>query len=80
MNMATKKNIFEEKLAEWLKANGDKKQRGEIARHICFVTGMHPKSISRRFKKLQLRDPAHEETRGRPVYYTPDVTAALKDV
>ena len=80
MNMATKKNIFEETLKEWLKAKGDKKQRGEIARHICFVTGMHPKSISRRFKKLQLRDPAHQETRGRSVYYTSDVTAALKDV
>jgi hypothetical protein len=80
MNMATKKDIFEETVAEWLKTRGDKKQRGEIARHICFVTGMHPKSISRRFRKLQLRDPAHVETRGRSVYYTADVTAALKDV
>lgn len=77
--MATKNNIFEEKLKEWLEVRGNKKRRGEMVRHICFVTGMHPKSISRKFKRIQLRDPFYEEQRGRPVYYTPDVTAALKD-
>lgn len=80
MNMATKKDIFQTHLTEWLKAKGDKKRRGEITRHICFVTGMHLKSVPRKFKRIQLRDPAHEEQRGRSEYYTPDVTAALKDV
>lgn len=80
MNMATKKDIFQTHLTEWLKVKGDKKKRGDITRHICFVTGMHPRSVPRKFKRLQLRDPAHKEKRGRSEYYTPDVTAALKDV
>jgi len=80
MNMATKKDIFQTHLTIWLKAKGNKAQRGEITRHICFVTGMHPKSVPRKFRKLQFRDHAHEEQRGRSEYYTPDVTAALKDI
>ncbi|MEK7516190.1 MAG: hypothetical protein AAB562_01185 [Patescibacteria group bacterium] len=78
--MATKNHIFEEHLSAWLKAKGNKEKRGEIINHICFVTKLHRKSVSRRFRKLQLRDPAAEEHRGRSVMYTPDVTAALKDV
>jgi hypothetical protein len=80
MNMATKKNIFEEHLREWLEAKKDKAKRGEIIQHICFTAKVHPKSIPRSFKRIQLRDRRVQEQRGRKTYYTPDVTAALKDV
>lgn len=80
MNMVTKKNIFQEHLGAWLKAKGDRRKRGEIARHIVFVTAMHPKSVSRKFKTMQLRGSAYEDKRGRPSYYGNEVTAALKDI
>lgn len=80
MNMATKKDIFEQHLKAWLGARGDRKKRGEITDHICFVTGMHRNSVSRSFRRLQMRDPLRSDQRGRAVYYTPDVTAALRDV
>lgn len=80
MNMATKQDIFEEHLEAWLRAKGSKKKRGEITDHICFVTGMHRNSVPRKFKQLQMRDPLRTDQRGRAVHYTPDVTAALKDV
>lgn len=73
-------SIFKEHLPAWLKARKDKKKRGEIIRHICFVTGMHKKSIPRSFTRLQMRDGSTQERRGRKAYYTPDVTAALRKV
>lgn len=78
--MATKNDLFEEHLTEWLKAKRNKKKRGEMVRHLCFVTGMHRKSIPRSFTRLQMRDRGIPERRGRTTYYTPDVIAALKDV
>src|SRR3989344_9462521 len=80
MTMKTKEEIFKEHLQVWLKAKGDRKKRGEIAAHIVFVTNCHPKSVSRTFKRLQMRDPAHQERRGRPRYYDSGVIAALRDV
>jgi len=80
MTMETKKDIFKTHLAAWLDAKGDKKKRGEIIRHIRFVAGMHPKSVSRAFKRIQMRDPGIQERRGRNTVYTPDVIAALKEV
>ncbi len=77
--MATKNNIFAEHAKAWRRAKHHKEKRSEIIKHICFVTGMHRKSIPRKFKKLQLRDSTTEK-RGRSLFYTPDVTAALKDV
>ncbi len=79
--MITKNNIYKEHLGKWLKASkkGDKKTKGEIINHICFVAGVHPKSVPRSFKRIQLRNGA-EEKRGRKEYYTPDVILALKDV
>lgn len=80
MHMATKEHIFKEHLSAWLTAAGHRKARGEMIRHLVFVTGMHPNSIPRTFRRIQLRDPAHQEKRGRHTLYTPDVTAALRDV
>jgi hypothetical protein len=78
MNMATKKDIIREHLTDYLK--GDKKKRGEITRHICFVTGIHAKSVPRAFRRVQMRSRDQAEERGRRTYYTPDATAALRQV
>ncbi len=78
--METKNNIFEEHAQEWLKAKGNKKKRREITDHVVFVTKMHPKSVPRKFKNIQLRDPAHRDKRGRPCYYDNAVSSALRDV
>ena len=80
MNTATTKDIFEEHLKAWREARGDRKKRGDIRSHVCFVTGMHKNSVSRKFRALQMRDPLHTDQRGRAVYYTPDATAALKEI
>lgn len=80
MNMTTKKDIFKEHLPAWLKARGNREQRGEITDHLCFVTSMHRNSVPRKFRALQMHDPLRTETRGRSAYYTSDVTAALKEV
>jgi hypothetical protein len=80
MNMTTKKDIFSSRLSQWLKASGNKKKRGLITRAVSLVTGMHPKSIPRSFRRAQLRDHAERENRGRPVVYGADVTAALSTV
>src|SRR3989344_5757163 len=80
MTMKTKDEVFREHVQEWLKVKGNRKKRSEIAKHIVFATKCHPKSVSRTFKRLQLRDPAWEDKRGRPRYYDAAVIAALRDV
>jgi len=76
--MKTKKDIFSEHLLEYLKAN--KERKGEILNHVCFVTKMHRKAATRKFRNLRLHDPCNEDQRGRSEYYTPDVTIALKNI
>jgi len=77
--MATKKDIFSEHKSAYFKA--DKKERGRILTHVCFVTGMHRKSVVRRFGELQRYDPWKAQNKpGRSPYYTPDVTTALKEI
>lgn len=78
--MQTKNDLFKEHLKDWLQAKNDRKKRAEIATHLVFITKCHPKSVARTFKRLQLRDPAHEESRGRPPYYDNDVVLALRDL
>lgn len=78
MTMETKNEIFNRYLSEYLTAT--KEQKLGILTIICLVTGMHRKAAIRKFRVLQMRDPAREERRGRRMYYTPDVTAALKDI
>lgn len=78
MNMATKKDIFKEKLPEYLKAT--KLRKGTILDAVIEVSGLSRKAVIRRFRTMQLRDPAKQEGRGRPRYYTSDVIAALKEV
>lgn len=76
--METKKNIFKEHLAAWLAAG--RIGRGEIIKHICAVAGVHPKSIPRSFRRVQMHDAGQPEKRGRNIVYGPDVIAALKHI
>lgn len=76
--METKNNIFREYLEQYLK--GNKQEKGRVLNHICFVTKMHRKAAIRKFGVLQMRHPLTEEHRGRRVYYTADVTAALREI
>ena len=80
MTMAIKQGIFEEHLSAWREAREDRRERGKITDHLCFVTGMHRNSVPRKFRRIQMRDPRLPERRGRHEVYTPDVTAALKEV
>ena len=78
MTMTTKNEVFKEHSSQYWKAN--KKEKGEILTHVCAVTKMHRKAAVRKFKAIQVKDPCKIECRGRSVYYTPDVTAALKEI
>lgn len=78
MIMETKKNIFEEHLSAYLRA--DKQGKGEILKHVCFVTGMWDKSAIRKFRALQMRTVGRQDHRGKSEYYGPDVTIALKTI
>ena len=82
--MIAKDNICEEKLGEWLRARkiGDRQKVGKILDAVCFVTGLHRKSVSRKFKHLQLKRKSlrKKECRGRKRYYSRDVDMALKMV
>lgn len=76
--MATKTEVFREKLEAYL--SGSKEKKGRILDAVCEVTHMVRKAAIRKFGNLQIRDLAHKDKRGRAVYYTADVTAALKDL
>lgn len=80
MTMATKHEVLQEHLRAWLEAKGDRKRRAIIAQFVCKAIRIHPKSVSRAFRRLQMRDAARGERCGRPVMYGPNVTAALKEI
>lgn len=77
MNMAIKRNIFEEKAAEYWQAA--KKRRGEILDAVVELSGLTRKGAVKRFRRMQKKDPAAAGRRGRPRYYTNDVIAALRE-
>lgn len=78
--MATKQDIFREHLAEWLAARGDRQKRGELVREISHIAKVHPKSVARSFRRVQLASLSAGKRRGRSTIYTPDVRAALYDI
>jgi len=78
MNMATKKDIFEQKQKEYWQA--DKARKGEILDAVCEVSGLTRKGAIKRFRRMQTRDPLIQTKAGRITYYTKDVDAALYDV
>ncbi len=80
MTMGAKTEVLVEALAEYLKAS--KELKSEILDRLAKTLRMHRKAIIRRLKTLQLRNEGvnWNDKRGRSVYYTPDVTAALKEL
>lgn len=80
MTMATKKEIFREHLEEWLACEGDRKKRGGLTKEIARIAKVHPKSVPRSFRRVQMRDSSSTEQRGRSVFYTKDVDTALYDI
>jgi hypothetical protein len=84
MHMETKQDIFNEYKEKYFKARSEKRGGRAVLTQIldivCEVTKMHRKAVVRKFNHLQTREPTTPEGRGRRVYYTPDVTAALKQV
>jgi hypothetical protein len=78
MTMEHKQGVFREKAKEYWVA--DKKRKGEILDAVTEVSGLTRKAAIRRFRVMQMRDPASTEKRGRPRKYTTDVIAALKEV
>ena len=78
MTMATILEVFLEYMPEYLKASKQRKQA--ILDSVCELTKFHRKAAIRKFRVLQYRCVYDSDHRGRPIIYTPDVTAALKDV
>lgn len=78
MTMATKQEIFQEKLQEYLVSS--KEGKGEILDSVCSITGAHRKAAIRRFKTLQLRSRSWRERRGRKQLYDQRVTVALHTI
>ena len=78
MTMETKNDIFAEHCREYWA--GNKRAKSGILDAVCAVTRMHRKAAVRKFRRLQLKDRATPESRGRKTYYCHGVTAALKDV
>lgn len=77
--METKHNILKDTLEEYLKA--DRKEKTILLDRLAKTVRMHRKAVIRRLGILQSTNSAYvEEHRGRPMYYTADVVAALKDV
>ncbi|MEI7513651.1 MAG: hypothetical protein WCJ74_03475 [bacterium] len=80
--METKQEVFNRYKKEYFEARTFKGGRHiltKIIDTVKSVTGMGRKSIIRAFNRIQMKDPCAEEQRGRPLYYTPDVTVALKE-
>lgn len=80
MNMAIKKGVLQEHLEEWLLSRGDRRRRRELTDMLSVLLKIHRKSVGRSMKRLQLRDPATGEHRGRHVTYGNEVLALLSVV
>lgn len=80
MIMATKHDVIKEELGEYLQAS--RSEKSKILDRLETTLRMHRKAIIRRFKVLQCRSSGYNwnDKRGRLLYYTPDVTTALRYV
>lgn len=79
MTMATKTEVLRKHLSRYLKAS--RKEKGHILDHLAAVLGIHRKAAIRSLAREQMRDPLKPKKKPGPrLTYTPDVTAALKDV
>lgn len=80
--METKHEVIADALKEYLKAV-TREKKGKILDRLTTTTHMHRKAVIRRLGVLQITNTAYNTAkvgRGRSVYYTADVTSALRDV
>jgi hypothetical protein len=81
MNMATKHEVLKEHLTEWLQTKGDKAKRGTLTAELAKATKMHPKSIGRSMRTLQLRSNLKpHKRRGRTRYYDKAVDVGIYEL
>lgn len=79
MTMATKQGVIREHLPRYLKASRSEKKH--ILDHLSAVLGIHRKAVIRSLTREQMWDRMKPKKKPGPrMIYTPDVTAALKDV
>jgi hypothetical protein len=78
MTMATKQEIFREKLKEYLAAS--RQGKGVILDAVCGTAGVHRKAAIRRFRTLQLRPHVQAARSGRKRLYGPEFAAALREL
>ncbi|MBI2053433.1 MAG: hypothetical protein HYT41_01675 [Candidatus Sungbacteria bacterium] len=76
--MATKQEVFKEKLAQYLAAG--KEEKGRILTAICSVTGVHRKAAIRRFRTLQLHPDTGKGRRGRKQVYGHHITSLVREL
>lgn len=80
MNTMIKHEVLRANLKEWLACKGDRKKRGELAVKLAKSIKMHPKSIGRSMRTIQLK-PKHKKKRsGRKITYGKNVDAAIYDI
>jgi hypothetical protein len=80
MHMNTKKEILTKHLAAWLACRGDRQRRGQMTQFISSTLQIHPKSVGRSFRAIQLGKRFARGPVGRRIYYGADTQAALYDV
>ena len=79
--MATKHEVLGAHLKAWLACRKDARKRGTLTKELAQATQMHPKSIGRSMRTLQMRSkrtPAKK--RGRKRYYDKPVDDALHEL
>lgn len=77
--MATKQEIFKEKLGDYLA--GDREEKGRILDAVCDITRCHRKAAVRRFRTLQARPHSWTgEKRGRRRQYGHNITEAVREL
>ena len=76
--MATKQEIFKEKLPEYLAAR-TREEKGLILDAVCSITRVHRKAAIRRFRTLQLY-PRTGKKRGRKPIYGLGVTSLIREL
>jgi hypothetical protein len=76
--MKTKQELFRIELHKYL--DRSKEEKKEILNGLERQTGMHRKSIIRKFRREQLRQPGDQTKSGRRIYYGIRCTSALKEI
>lgn len=77
MNMKTKKEVLKEHIKEWLATKPYTKERRLVTQQLAGTLKIHPRSVGRAMRSIQLKDKALPDRRGRPRLYSKEVDAAV---